>query len=295
MKQKNILNYIGNTPLVKLNKIVENKDVEIWLKLEGYNPSGSIKDRVALSMIRSAEKSGELTKDIEILEATSGNMGISLSFVGTVLGYKVTIVMSSDASEERKKLIKMLGARLILTSASEGEMGAREKADKIWKKNKEKYWFADQFSNKDNPDIHMTQTAQEILDDMPDVTHIFAAMGTGGTLLGLSNALKKYSVNIIGIQPHKESYIDGLVNFEEEQISPIWKDKSLNNLIYVKRSNALKTTKHLVRKEGILAGISTGAAVYEALRIAKSLSKGKFIVISADRVEKYFSTELFLD
>lgn len=295
MRQNNILNYIGNTPLVKLNNVIKRKEVEIWLKLEGFNPSGSIKDRVALNMIRAAEKSGKLTKDKEILEVTSGNMGISLSFIGAVLGYKVTIIMPEDVSEERKKLIKVLGADLILTKSYEGEMGARKRAIEIWKKNKDRYWFADQFSNKNNPDIHNIQTANEVMRDLPDVAYIFTAIGTGGTFLGLINAFKKYSVDVVGIQPYKKDNIDGLVNFKEEETSPLLERENITDIVYVERIQAIKTVKQLIRKEGLFVGISTGAAVYGALETTKNLKKGKLVVISPDRIEKYFSTDLFLE
>ncbi len=295
MRKENILHHIGNTPLVKLNKIIKKKNVEIWLKLEGFNPSGSIKDRVALNIIRAAERKGELTKSKEILEVTSGNMGISLSFIGAVLGYKVTIVMPEDASEERKKLIKIMGANLILTKSCKGEMGARKRAIKICKENKDKYWFADQFSNKNNPNIHFIQTAREIIHDLPDVSHIFTAIGTGGTFLGLLNAFKKYSVNIIGIQPDKKDNIDGLVNFKEEEVSPLLEEKNLAGIVYVKRKDAIKTVKKVVRGEGLFIGISTGAAVYKAIETAEKIKDGKLVVISPDRIEKYFSTDLFLE
>lgn len=290
MKTKNILDLIGNTPLVRLNKINKNRNVEIWLKLEGFNPSGSIKDRVALNMIRSAEKEGELNKKKIILEATSGNMGISFAFIGAVLGYKVAIVMSEDVSRERKKLISALGANLILTSG--GEMQARERAIEIWQNDKDKYWFADQFSNENNEKSHFKETAREIIQDLPDLSHLVVSIGTGGTYKGLKEFLNKLegSVRIIGVQP--DTYIEGLVNFRKEKVPPILKNYNLQSMI-VKRKDAIKITRKLVKKEGLFVGISTGAAVWEALDLSRELTSGKIVAVSADRIDRYLSTELF--
>jgi len=295
MKYLNTLEMIGNTPLLKLTGFEYNNDSEIWLKIEGLNPSGSIKDRVVLNMVKYAELAGELTKEKEILEVTSGNTGVSLSMIGSMLGYTVTVVMSEDATDERKKLIKLMGARLILTDKSKGEMGAKAYAEKLHQTNEGRYWFMDQFSNPNNPEAHTGGVLEEILSDLPEVTHIIAGMGTGGTVLGIEDGIRQKGrdIKVIGVQPVEMGAIDGLVNFSEEGVPSIWEGKVIENLVYVERFDAIKTLRQLVKSYGVLSGISTGANLWHAMKIAKENSAAKIVVISADRIDRYFSTEVF--
>lgn len=292
MKYQNILDLIGNTPLVKLNKINNNKNVEIWIKLEGFNPSGSIKDRVAVNIVKKAVAEGKLTKEKTIVEVSSGNTGISLSMIGSLMDYKVIVVMPANVSIERQKLITLLGAQIILTDSKFGELGARRKAIEIYETNKKNYWLSDQFSNGNNYKAQES-TANEILKDLPEVTHVFSAMGTSGTFTGLERTLVKKGVEIVGIQPKNGEIIDGLVNFADEEIPPIFNASKKNSIRYVSREAAILTARKLISYEGIFSGISTGASLYAALNFSKKIKKGKIVVISADRVERYFSTDLF--
>lgn len=296
MKYLDTLEMIGNTPLLKLEGFGYGNDTEIWLKIEGLNPSGSIKDRIVINMIRQAELAGELTKDKKLLEVTSGNTGVSLSMIGSMLGYAVTIVMPEDVTDERKKLIGLMGARLILTDKLKGEMGARIYAEKLYKINKEKYWFMDQFSNINNPQAHKAGILEEILSDLPEVTHIIAGMGTGGTVLGIEEGIqqKGKDIKVVGVQPVEMGEVDGLVNFGKEGVPSIWSGRVVENLVYVERSDAMKILRQLVKNYGVLAGISTGANLWHAMKIAKENSAAKIVVISSDRIDRYFSTELFI-
>ncbi len=295
MIYNNIIETIGNTPVVKINKLNPNKNVEIYAKLEGQNPGGSVKDRIAVSMIEAAEKNGELTKDKIILEPTSGNTGIGLALMGVVKGYRVILTMSSGMSQERKKMLKALGAELIETDPEKGTDGAIMKAHKIYKENKDKYWMPNQFSNPNNPLAHFNNTAKEIIESIPDINVFVAGIGTSGTLMGISKRLKEYNkdIEIIGVEPQSKHKIAGLKNLKEAIVPEIFDEKRLTKKIVVYNEQAYETTRQLARQEGIFVGMSSGAAMYGAMEIAKKMKKGKLLVLLPDRGEKYLSTELF--
>ncbi|MFA6551139.1 MAG: PLP-dependent cysteine synthase family protein [Patescibacteria group bacterium] len=295
MFYQNVLEQIGNTPLVKLNKLNSNPSVEIYAKLEGQNPGGSVKDRIALLMIEAAEKSGELTRDKIILEPTSGNTGIGLALVAAVKGYKTILTMSAGMSAERKKMLKALGADLIETPAEEGTDGAIRQAHAMLKEEPEKYFMPNQFDNPNNPLAHYNGTGAEIIKQLPEITHFVAGMGTGGTLMGTSRRLKEYNkdIKIIGVEPQLNHKIAGLKNMKEAVVPKIYDEKELDEKIVVYNDDAYETARKLALQEGIFAGMSAGAAVFGALRVAEKIPSGKIVVILPDRGEKYLSTILF--
>lgn len=295
MLYQNILQTISKTPLVKLNKFSAKQSVEIFAKIEGINPGGSIKDRIALKMIESAEKSDELTKDKIILESTSGNTGIALAMIGAFKNYKVEIVMSESMSDERKKLLKALGAKLILTNKNLGYNGAILKAQKLFNQNPQKYWYANQYENQNNILAHYQTTAQEIIDDLPDLTMLIAGMGTCGTIIGIAKKLKKYNskIKIIGADVYKNHTLQGLKSTQEKMLPKIYDEKLLDEKILVKDKNAIQTVKFLAKNEGILTGMSAGAPLWIAKQKSKILNNQKIVVIIPDRSEKYLSANLF--
>ena len=294
MKYTNILNMIGNTPMIKLEKLTQNNNT-IFAKLEGQNPGGSIKDRIALNMIKEGEKVGALTKHKTIIEATSGNTGIGIALVGAIKGYKTMIVMASNMSEERKKIIRSFGAKLVETDPKQGTDGAILRVKEIVKSNPKKYWMPNQFQNINNPMTHYKYTANEIIEQVPNVSVLVAGMGTSGTLMGLSKKLKEYNPNIkiIGIEPEKQHKISGLKNMTESIVPGIYKKEKLDKTIIVKTSEAYKTTRLLAKEHGLFVGISSGAALFGALKFAKQKSSEKIVVIFPDRGEKYLSSDLF--
>jgi len=295
MLYQNILETIGHTPTIKLQNICPNKNVNLYMKLEGQNPSGSIKDRFALYTIEKAEKEGNLTKEKIILEATSGNMGISTAFIGAVKGYKVSIIMSEAMSDERKMLLKSFGAELILTDPSKGTLGAIEKAKELITKNSKKYWFIDQFNNKDNIQSHYEFTSKDILNDVPDIDTIILGIGTGGTIMGIAKRFKEFSPNtkIVAVIPPKGYKIQGIQNPENDFSGNILNSNIIDKRIEISVEEAYEMSRQLAKKEGIFGGMSTGAMVLGALEIAKNNPNGNIFMISPDRGEKYLSTKLF--
>lgn len=296
MIYENILQTIGNTPLVKINKLNKNKNVEIAAKIEGQNPGGSIKDRVALKMIEQAEAEGILTKDKIIIEATSGNTGIGLAMIAAVRNYKLTIVMSEKVSIERRKMIEAFGADIILTPESDGTDGAILKVKDIVSKNPEKYFTPDQFSNRFNKIAHYKLTAEEIWKQTNGkIDYFVSSIGTSGTIMGVGKALKENNPNIKIIEAHpvEGHYIQGLKNMQEAIIPAIYNPEKIDERIMVNTEVAFETAREIIRTEGIFAGMSSGAAMYAALKIAEKIESGRIVVIFPDRVEKYLSTELF--
>jgi len=292
---KNILQLIGNTPLVKINRLNPNKKVELYAKLEFFNPGSSVKDRTALSMIEGAEKRKELTKNKIILEATSGNTGIGLALVCAVKGYKLLLTMPESVSIERRKILKALGAEILLTSAKDGTDGAIEKAYEMARKNK-KYWLADQFNNPDNWKAHYYGTAEEIWQDTNGkITHFVGSMGTTGTLMGVSKRFKKYNpkIKIIGVEPFLGHKIQGLKNMKEAYKPGIYDKTRLDKKINVKDEDAYEMAREIAKKEGIFVGMSSGAAMFGVLKIIKSLKGGLIVVLFPDSGERYLSTNLF--
>jgi cysteine synthase B len=292
----NILKLIGNTPLIKIRKLNPNKDVNIYAKLEGFNPTGSIKDRIALKMIEQAEAEGALVEGKTIIEATSGNTGIGLAMVGTVKGYDVEIVMSEAVSIERQKMIQAFGAKIILTDAELGTDGAILNARKLVEKYPEKYFMLDQFSNKYNKIAHYETTAKEIWEQTGgNVDYFVAAIGTSGTLMGVGHYLKERNPNvkIVSAEPIKGHYIQGLKNMEEAIVPALYKSEKLDKVVMIETEKAFEMSRQLVKKEGILVGMSSGAAMLAASAVARKIEKGTIVTIFADRGEKYLSTDLF--
>jgi len=296
MMYKNILEQIGNTPMVRINNFGLNKKIEIFAKLEGTNPGGSTKDRIALKMICEAVKKGELTKKKTILEPTSGNTGIGLAMIGTVLGYSVKIVMSSAVSVERQKMIKAYSAKIILTDPKLGTDGAILKAREMVKKNPQKYFMPDQFSNKNNKLAHYEATAKEIWQDMNGkIDYFVSSIGTSGTIMGVGEYLKKMNpkIKIVCAYPHKGHYIQGLKNMEEAIVPKLYDEKKIDEFVTVESEKAFAMARQLARREGIFAGMSSGAVMLAVLKIAKKIKNGRIAMIFPDRGEKYLSTKLF--
>ncbi len=292
----NILNLIGRTPLVKINRLNPNPDVEIYAKLEGFNPTGSIKDRIALAMIEQAELEGALTKGKTIIEPTSGNTGIALAMIGVMKKYGVEIVMSEAVSVERQKMIKAFGAKIILTPANLGTDGAILKAHELVEKYPEKYFMPDQFSNKYNQLAHYRTTAEEIWEQTDGkVDYFVSSLGTSGTIMGTGMALKEKNpdIKIVEAHPIKGHYIQGLKNMEEAIVPSIYDSSKIDESIKVESENAFEMAREIAKKEGILVGMSSGAAMFVAVEVAKKIKKGNIVVIFPDRGEKYLSTDLF--
>ena len=301
---KNILSLIGNTPLVKINHLCSPDDAEIWAKLEGNNPGGSVKDRIALSMIEAAESDGRLKPGGTIIEPTSGNTGIGLAMVAKVKGYRIILVMPETMSMERRQLLQAFGAEIILTEGKKGMRGAIEKAGDICKNNPD-YFMPQQFENPANPEIHKRTTAIEIINNLGEVPDAFVSgVGTGGTITGAGEIFraKKPDVLIIAVEPSASPVLSGgnpgphkIQGIGAGFIPGVLNTKIYDEIIPVTDDDAAETTRALSLKEGILAGISSGAAMWASLQIAKRLGKGKrVVVILPDRGERYLSTGLFI-
>ena len=293
---ENILQTIGNTPLVKINRLNPNADVTIYAKIEGDNPTGSIKDRIALKMIEQAEAEGSLVKGKTIIEPTSGNTGIGLAMIGTLKGYDVEIVMSEAVSIERIKMIESFGAKVTLTDADLGTDGAIIKARELVKANPERYFMPDQFSNQYNKIAHYRTTAEEIWKQTNGrIDYFVSSLGTSGTIMGVGKALKENNprIKIVEAQPVKGHYIQGLKNMEEAIVPSIYDPSKIDETIMVETEAAFEMTRQIVKKEGIFVGMSSGAAMYAAIEVAKRVKSGRMVVIFPDRGEKYLSTDLF--
>ena len=293
----NILQTIGNTPLVRINNFeIPNPGVKIFAKVEGFNPTGSIKDRIALKMIEQAETSGRLTRDKIIIEPTSGNTGIALAMIGTIKGYKVCIVMSEAVSVERRKMIKSFGADIVLTPADQGTDGAIRKCRQLVEANPDMYFNPDQFSNQFNKIAHYKTTAEEIWQQTAGtVTHFVSSVGTSGTLMGVGMGLREHNpkIQIIEAQPVKGHYIQGLKNMKEAIVPSIYNSDTIDRHIMIETEDAFEASRLIVKREGIFVGMSSGAAMLASLEIAKELTEGVIVTIFPDRGEKYLSTKLF--
>jgi S-sulfo-L-cysteine synthase (O-acetyl-L-serine-dependent) len=293
---ENILQTIGNTPLVRINRLNTNQNVSIYAKLEGFNPTGSIKDRIALKMIEQAEADGSLAKEKIIIEPTSGNTGIGLAMIGAVKGYNVEIVMSEAVSVERRRIIEAFGAKITLTPAEFGTDGAIVKARELVKANPEKYFMPDQFSNKYNKIAHYKTTGEEIWKQTNGkVDYLVSSIGTSGTIMGVGKALKENNpkIKIVCAHPVKGHYIQGLKNMEEAIVPSIYDPSKIDETIMVETEIAYETARQIIKKEGIFIGMSSGAAMYAAIEVAKKIEQGSIVVILPDRGEKYLSTNLF--
>jgi cysteinyl-tRNA synthetase len=293
---KSIIENIGNTPMVEICRLNPNKKIRIFAKLENANPGGSIKDRTALFMIENAEKRGELTKAKTILEATSGNTGIGLAMIAAAKGYKVCLTMSEAASDERKKILLAMGAELHFTPAAQGTDGAIEVAYKMLRENPDKYFGTDQFNNSDNVVAHYYGTAQEIWEQTDGaVTMVVSSLGTTGTAMGISKRLKELNreIKIIGVEPYLQHKIQGLKNMREAYRPGIFDKARLDEKVNILDEDAFEMARRLAREEGILAGMSSGAAMFVAAKKALQLEEGVIVVIFPDSGERYLSTELF--
>lgn len=296
MIYENILQTIGNTPLVKINKLNPNKNVSIYAKIEGNNPTGSIKDRIALKMIEQAEAEGSLVEGKTIIEPTSGNTGIGLAMIGVVKGYDVEIVMSKAVSVERIKMIKSFGVKVTLTDEKLGTDGAITKARDLVKENPQKYFMPDQFSNKYNKIAHYKTTGEEIWKQTNGkIDYFVSALGTSGTIMGVGKALKENNprIKIVCAHPVKGHYIQGLKNMEEAIVPSIYEPSEIDETIMVETEIAYEMSRQIIKKEGIFVGMSSGAAMYAAIEVAKKIKSGVIVVIFPDRGEKYLSTNLF--
>lgn len=301
---KNITELVGNTPLVKLNKVISGSTATIVAKLEYFNPLSSVKDRIGVSMIEVAEKEGRITKDTIILEPTSGNTGIALAFVAAAKGYKLVLTMPDTMSVERRSLLKALGAEIVLTPGAEGMKGAVKKAEDMAKENP-KYFVPQQFKNKANPEIHMKTTAEEIWKDTDGKVDILVAgVGTGGTITGISEVIKKRNPDFktIAVEPKNSPVISGgkpaphkIQGIGAGFIPEVLKKDLLDEIIQVSNDDAESMTRRLAKEEGLFVGISSGAAMCAAIEIGRrDENKGKLIVvIFPDTGERYLSTGLF--
>jgi cysteine synthase A len=297
---KNITELTGNTPLVELAKIAKGNNSQIVAKLESFNPCGSVKDRIGVSMIAAAERMGLINQDSTIIEPTSGNTGIALAFVSAQRGYKLILTMPESMSIERRKLLAHLGAEVVLTPAEAGMKGAIQKAEELVKKNKNSF-MPQQFQNPANPQIHRETTAKEIWRDTDgEIDILVAGIGTGGTITGVGEVLKKYksAIKIVGVEPTESSVLSGgaagphkIQGIGAGFIPDVLNRKIINEIMRVESSAALETAKRLAKEEGILAGISSGAAVFAALKIgARKENQNKLIVvILPDTGERYLS------
>lgn len=292
----NILQTIGNTPLVRINKLNPNENAEIFAKVEGSNPTGSIKDRIALSMIQQAEEEGTLTKGKTIIEPTSGNTGVALAMIGAIKGYDVEIVMSDAVSLERRQMIKAFGGTVTLSEGKYGTDGAIRKARELVKANPQKYFMPDQFSNQYNKNAHYKTTGDEIWRQTGGkVDYFVSAIGTSGTIMGVGKALKEHNpkIKIVCAHPVKGHYIQGLKNMEEAIVPAIYDPTQIDTTIMVETEMAYEMTRQIVKQEGIFVGMSSGAAMYAAIEMAKQIESGVIVTIFPDRGEKYLSTNLF--
>ncbi len=292
----NILDAIGHTPLVKINRLNPKPNVQLYAKLEGFNPTGSIKDRIALKMIEQAEESGALAKGKTIIEPTSGNTGIGLAMIGAIKGYDVEIVMSAAVSVERRKMIEAFGGKTTLTDPAQGTDGAIRKAHELVNKYPDKYFMPNQFSNEYNKLAHYYTTANEIWDDTEGrVTHFVSALGTSGTIMGVGMGLKKRNpaIQVIEAQPVQGHYIQGLKNMQEAIVPEIYDATKIDRHVMIESEEAFEMARAIVHQEGIFVGMSSGAAMLAALETVRGLEEGFVVVLFADRGEKYLSTNLF--
>lgn len=286
--------YIGNTPLVKLQRLTQDLHSEIWVKLEGNNPAGSVKDRAALFMIEQAEKRGELSPGDTLIEATSGNTGIALAMIAALKGYKLKLLMPENMSLERQASMRAYGAELLLISRAQGMEGARDLALEMQKQGQGK--VLDQFNNADNPLAHFTTTGPEIWQQTAGrITHFVSSMGTTGTITGVSRYLRTQSdsVKIIGLQPAEGSSIPGIRRWPQAYLPGIFKPELVDETIDMAQQEAEDTMRELARQEGIFCGVSSGGAVAGALRVARENPGSVIVAIICDRGDRYLSTGVF--
>jgi cysteine synthase B len=294
MKHSSILDAVGDTPLVEVPSLSPAENVRIWVKLEGQNPTGSVKDRIAIALVEAGEASGELTPDKIILEPTSGNTGIALAMVASTRGYRFTAVMPDNASSERVQLLTAFGAEIIFSEGAKGTNGSVAMAQELAKD--PKYYMPFQYGNTANIDAHYKGTGQEIVDDLPEVKVFVAGLGTGGTLMGVGKRLKEHNpdVKIIAAEPKLGELVYGLRSLEDGYIPPIFNPDAIDGKVMVSARDSILWTRELLRKEGIFAGISAGAVIWVAQRVAERLATeggGDIVCLLPDGGWKYMSTE----
>ncbi|HHC78724.1 MAG TPA: cysteine synthase CysM [Flavobacteriia bacterium] len=291
---KSLLQCIGNTPLVMTTRLINNKNITLLLKLEGNNPGGSVKDRAAYNMIKSAIDRNEIKKGDKLIEATSGNTGIALAMIANAFALDIELVMPENATKERIQTMQAYGAKVILTPATTGILGSRDYAEQ--KVAEGGYIMLNQFANDDNWKAHYATTGPEIWRDTKGtITHFVSAMGTTGTIMGTSTFLKEQNdaIQIVGAQPTDNSKIPGIRKWPKEYLPKIFNRKKVDRIIEVSEQEAKAMTRRLAKEEGIFAGMSSGGAVAVALKLAKTLDKGVLVAIICDRGDRYLSSDLF--
>ena len=294
MKPQKLVDLIGNTPLVISQNLVQNPNVKLLLKLEGNNPGGSVKDRAAYNMIKSAIERGDIKKGDKLIEATSGNTGIALAMIAQLFNIEIELVLPEDSTIERTQTMRAYGATVILTPASTGIIGSRDYADK--KVAEGGYIMLNQFANEDNWKAHYNTTGPEIWEDTEGtVTHFVSAMGTTGTIIGTSTYLKEKnpSIQIVGAQPSDGSQIPGIRKWPQEYLPKIFDASKVDTVIEVSETEARAMTKRLAKEEGVFAGMSSGGSVAAALKIAETIESGVIVAIICDRGDRYLSSDLF--
>jgi cysteine synthase len=294
MKYASILESIGHTPIVELQRLTPKPTVHLFAKLEGNNPTGSVKDRIAKYMIEQAEASGELTPDRVILEPTSGNTGIGLAMIARVKGYRFVAVMPDNVTEERRKMLTLFGADIVFSDGARGSNGAVALAREMAARNS-RYYMPYQYGNEANPRAHYETTAVEIIEDLPGIDVFVAGLGTGGTLTGCARRLKEHNpaIRVIAAEPLQGEGVQGLRSLEDGFIPPVLDLKLLDGKILVRAADSIRTLRDLKDREGIFAGPSCGAALYAALRVARELDQGNILVLLADGGWKYLSEDLW--
>jgi len=295
VRYDSILDAIGDTPLVGIPRLSPSPSIRLWAKLEGQNPTGSTKDRIALAMVEAAEASGELTADKTILEPTSGNTGIALAMVSRRKGYALTVVIPDNASQERIGLLRLFGAEIVFSDGAKGTNGSIEVARAL--ANDDRYFMPFQYGNPANPGAHERGTAQEIVRDLPGVTHFVAGMGTGGTLTGTGRGLHAHdpNVKVIAAEPELGDLVYGLRSLDDGFVPPIFDPAQIDRKFLVNSSDSLRATRELTAREGIFAGISSGAVIHVAQRIAQEVQEADIVCLLPDGGWKYLSTEAWAE
>jgi len=289
-----ILDLIGNTPLVKATSLIKNPNITLYLKLEGHNPGGSVKDRAAYNMIKSALDRGDIDQNSQLIEATSGNTGIALAMIAGIFKLNIELVMPENSTVERVQTMRAYGAKVTLTPADDGIEGARDYAES--KVNKEGYVSLNQFANDDNWKGHYKTTGPEIWNDTKGtITHFVSSMGTTGTIMGTSTYLKEQStaIQIVGVQPTDESRIPGIRKWPKEYLPKIFNPDKVDQVIEVSQEEATEMAKRLAKEEGVFSGMSSGGAVTAAIKLAETLDSGVLVAIICDRGDRYLSSDLF--
>ncbi len=289
-----ILDLIGNTPLIKASSLIDNPNITLYLKLEGHNPGGSVKDRAAYNMIKSALDRGDIDKNTKLIEATSGNTGIALAMIAGIFKLDIELVMPENSTKERVQTMRAYGAKVTLTSKDVGIEGARDYAEA--KVNNEGYVMLNQFANEDNWLAHYKTTGPEIWRDTNGtITHFVSSMGTTGTIMGTSTYLKEKSkeVQIVGVQPTDDSSIPGIRKWPKEYLPKIFNPSKVDQVIEVSQDEATNMAKRLAKEEGVFSGMSSGGSVTAALKLAETLDSGVLVAIICDRGDRYLSSDLF--